>query len=186
MHVYRHLPVQDRINVSGNSTESLRARLLSNFSPHPVRVGGINAATVESFLQAIKYPPRSVMRRQLLAADARFAKRNSPDPAPEIIQWGRATFEYRSGPHMFLQTTAVFAKFDQNEEAAEALLATGYLPLDHVTGIPERPDTCLQAFEFCHILAETRGVLLTEMGYASGLDETPAFVTPEVVQYSRS
>ncbi len=182
----RHLPVQEAINVRGGSPDSYRERMLSNFSPHSFLLAGSYFANVEAFVQCIKHPEGSDARQYISQMPASKAKRCSMAVPPDVIEWMGREITYRSREHYQLQATAIFAKFDQNEIALEALLATGQLPLTHDLGRPEKPTTCLPAAVFTQILVETRAYYFVELGVPSLSFSTDAmYVTPETVAYTR-
>jgi predicted NAD-dependent protein-ADP-ribosyltransferase YbiA (DUF1768 family) len=186
-------PVQEVIN-AGSRSESLRERELSNFSPRPFVLRGQAFANVEAFVQALKYPVDSTERSTIAAMPAPKAKRESPHITPAFIEWEDRRIPYRSYEYCLLQAAGIFAKFDQNEEALELLLATGNLPIIHDLSTPERPwiertNTCLPANVFSQILTETRQIFFSEMGVLNPEligDTPPVYVTNELAAYVRS
>jgi predicted NAD-dependent protein-ADP-ribosyltransferase YbiA (DUF1768 family) len=178
---------QEIINVGGSS-ESYREKELSNFSDHPFILRGFPFANVEAFAQGIKYDEDSVERYEIFQMSGREAKRQSPKKPPAVVVWEGQAIRFRSLEHYRLEASAIFAKFDQNEDALEALLATGNLPLIHDLGHPEKPNTCLPSGVFTTILRETRSHFFNEIGANGRLvgHIDPMLVTPEVIEYSRS
>lgn len=181
----KHDPYLEVINARGNSPVSHRERSLSNFSPHPLKLNGRLIANVEAFVQGVKFP-EGEDREEIFRLDAREAKRRSPADPPSVIEWSGASMEYGSHEHYRLQAAVIFSKFDQNEEALEALLATGELEIRHNTGTPEKPNTCLPAVIFTQILTETRAYFFSEAGISAFAGDKPAeYITPDIVAYSR-
>lgn len=185
-------PLAKGINATSRS-ESLRERELSNFAPWPFVLGGHFFANVEAFVQAIKYPEHSAERSKIATMRASMAKQQSPSTAPEFIEWNGRQIPFRSPGHLALQAAGIFAKFDQNKEPLELLLATGNLPITHDLSKPdrpwvERPDTSLPAAAFSQILTETRGFFFGEMGVSDPamIGDRPVYVTDKLVAYVRA
>jgi len=179
---------QTMINVGG-SHESYRERELSNFSPHAFQFRGFEIENVEAFVQGLKYGEDDPFRYEVFKMRAPRAKRKSPKIPPEIIVWEGQAMRYRSLDHFRLQAAAIFAKFDQNEDAQDALLATGNLSLVHDLGHSEKPNTCLPADVFTKILEETRMQFFKEMGVSSTvlIGERPSiFIDDYIINYARS
>jgi predicted NAD-dependent protein-ADP-ribosyltransferase YbiA (DUF1768 family) len=179
---------QEIINVGGNH-ESYRERELSNFSPHSFYLRGFDLANVEAFVQGIKHPEDESSRYEIFKMTARDAKRTSPRVSPDVIVWEGQAMRYRSLEHYRLQAAAIFAKFDQNEDALEALLATGQLPLIHDLGHPEKPTTCLPTVIFTQILEEARSYFFKEIGVTNPSligASAPTLIVPYTIEYSRS
>ncbi len=72
------------------------------------------------------------------------------------IWWNSQPLEYHSTAYYALVERALRAKFDQNEVAKLALIATSNHPLIHDTGKPESPKTSLPAKRFIEILCWIR------------------------------
>jgi predicted NAD-dependent protein-ADP-ribosyltransferase YbiA (DUF1768 family) len=125
---------REPINVTSKSPEPIR--LIANFAPTPFTLDGMHYACVEAFWQALRFPPEE--RNRIAALDGAAAKRESARcPYGATVTYeGRAvavgTYEHRA-----LMRRACRAKFQQNENARAALLATGNRPLVHVV----RPDS---------------------------------------------
>lgn len=178
--------LQERINVRSRSQESERERALSNFPDFPFRLGSQTFLNVEAFVQGIKYPEGDPLRGAIFQMAGREAKRLSPQRPPSHVEWEGQWIEYGSLEHRRLEAAAIFAKFDQNEEAYELLLATGDIPLFHDLGKPENSTTALPAAVFTQILTETREHFFGELGVPPASDTPAVYVTPGVIQYARA
>ena len=109
-----------------------RVKLISNFALAPFELDGRVYASVEGFWQGLKFP-RASDRRRIAELYAGTAKRAGEEAVPA------ATFEYEgerivpgTHAHWKLMERACWAKFSQNDDAREALLATRDRPLTHV------------------------------------------------------
>ncbi len=73
-----------------------------------------------------------------------------------LVYWQGQEMRWRSPQHYELIKQALRAKFQQNSEAYEQLMATGDRKLIYDTGRQENPNTSLPASEFTRILTELR------------------------------
>ena len=156
-----------RVNVISASETT---GLISNFATTPFELDGNSFASIEGFVQFIKYPPTYEGRdeiAQMVGAQARraghainsenFAKLDAGESV--VIYWQDQEIPYRSEAHFDLIERAIRAKFAANPAAAAQLLQTGDAVLHHDTGHPENPHTSLPAEVFCRILISARDAL---------------------------
>ena len=154
--------VGSTFNIIGNSRDE-RSRLLSNFVNRPFEIDGQWMASVEGFIQGIKFPLYSRDRNRAFASSGSYAKKMSPKVKPLGV-WltTRASIGYSpltvygSYEHHLQIARALCNKFNQNPDCMAGLLATKGLTLTHDTGTPESPDTSLPATFFCEILTKIR------------------------------
>src|SRR5262249_21174206 len=117
-------------------------RLLSNFALTPFTLYGVRFASVEGFYQSMLFDDDAT--RALLAglhgAEAkRWQKKSVKKPGDPVRIWDGRVIAY-DGPEFDEEAfRAVRAKALQNEEVADALLATGALPLTHYYVMWGRP-----------------------------------------------
>jgi predicted NAD-dependent protein-ADP-ribosyltransferase YbiA (DUF1768 family) len=122
----------EAINViSSNPDPSVR--LISNFAPTPFRLDGRDYACVEAFWQGLKFeegPERERVARLggHAAREARLERAYGATVVYEGCHIPVGTWD-----HWELMENACWAKFTQNENAREALLATASRPLIHRT-----------------------------------------------------
>lgn len=140
----------------GSRSEDWRARCLSNFSAHPFVLEGETFASVEGFIQGIKFPPGDSRREEAFRSVGREAKKFGRKAEGKFVWWKNLTIQFGTEFHRLLIIWAIRAKFEQNEEAREALLATKGMILTHDLGHPESPNTSLPAAVFCEILMKIR------------------------------
>lgn len=154
-----------KLNIVSHS-DDWRAQLLSNFAETPFVLGGIRFASVEGFVQAIKFKPGDPRREQTFAMVGMAAKRMSrkaeKDYGRRSVWWGMETIAYGSWRHRQLIAEAITAKVLQNPDVAEALIATEGLELEHDLGHPESATTSLPAEVFVKVLTEIRSWLISE------------------------
>lgn len=147
------------LNIISNSDDK-RAQRLSNFSADPFMLDGEGFASVESFIQGTKFPPKHPFRQYAFQAIGLTAKRFGVHAERKFVWWKKQKIIYGSKEHHALIERALWAKFTQNPGAKKALLATGRMKLKHETGDPGPPNTSLPAVLFCEILCKIRRELL--------------------------
>lgn len=139
-------------------------RLLSNFAHTPFELDGIHFESVEGFLQGLKVEgPEKQLR---IFGKHGFQAKRAGTKARNQNVWTQKTVWLQGTPIAFpsdqydsLVERAIRAKFEQNKDAREALVATGDRPLIHDTGRPESPRTSLPAVRFLQILTRLRAEL---------------------------
>lgn len=140
----------------GSRSDDWRAGRLSNFSADPFTLDGVRLASVEGFIQGIKFPENDPRRKRAFQSTGRDAKRLGMEAERKFVWWQGQVILYRSPEHQHLIEHAIRAKFEQNPEALKALLATKGATLTHDLGHPESPRTSLPAKVFCDILTRIR------------------------------
>lgn len=143
------------LNISSKS-DDCRARRLSNFSADPFLLDGERMASAEGFIQGIKFPEGDQTRQQAFQSVGVEAKRFGKKAERKFVWWKGQAIPYGSTEHHQLIERAIHAKFEQNEEAMIALLATDGMVLTHDLGYPDPPNTSLPANTFCDILTRIR------------------------------
>ncbi|HBK90327.1 MAG TPA: hypothetical protein DDZ68_01515 [Parvularcula sp.] len=118
------------INVVSASSDP-NVRLIGNFAETPFELDGANYRSVESFWQGLKFPSAED-RARLAAMNAREARgRGARQGYQGVIEYAGAQIIPGTADHWRLMEAACRAKFDQNDAARAALLATGDRPLTH-------------------------------------------------------
>ncbi len=144
------------INVAFTS-DDWRGVALSNFSLSPFELDGVPLASVEGFIQGIKFPPGHPSRAQAFMSSAWEAKACGKGADKRFAYWGEARIEFGSGAHHRLVERALRARFAQNEGLCRLLASTRDLDILHQTGEgPEPERTSLPAALFCRILSDIR------------------------------
>lgn len=146
------------LNVN-NASLDWRGHVLANFPAFPFVLDGTALASVEGFVQGIKFPEHHRSRDAAFLSWGEVAKRLGSDAERISVWWNGVRIAYGSDEHHRLIARAIRAKFAFNEGARLALKATAGLVLQHDIG-PELPTTSLPAAVFCRILAELRDELL--------------------------
>lgn len=145
------------INVAFTS-DDWRGVALSNFSLSPFELDGVPLASVEGFIQGIKFPPGHPARERAFASSAWEAKACGKGADKRHAYWGEARIDFGSDEHHRLVERALRARFAQNEGLRRVLRSTRDLEILHQTGEPEpEPEkTSMPAALFCRILTDIR------------------------------
>lgn len=138
------------------------AGALSNFSPHPFVLDGINIASMEGFLQGLKFsnPDKQVQVCGLVGKKAKFTGKRKRWQRDGKLWWRGKEVDRYSQEYQDLLDRAYVAMFDQNESARKALLASGNAVFRHSTGKNKQSDTVLTVSEFCSRLTKNRARLV--------------------------
>ncbi|MDP3646167.1 MAG: hypothetical protein Q8R25_03700 [bacterium] len=143
------------LNIASKS-DDLRARCLSNFSAYGFVIDGVKVSSVEGFLQGIKFRVGDHNREKAFRSFGAEAKQFGERAVRKFVWWKRRAISYGSDEHHQLLARAIRAKFEQNEVAMSALVATDGMILTHDLGHPELPHTSLPAALLCEILMRLR------------------------------
>ena len=137
------------------------AASLSNFSPHPFCVRGEACASMEGFLQSLKFADPEMARhvRTLVGKAAKFKGKKKRWWRTGELHWLGEPFDRHGEFHQELLDDAFEALFTQNAKARRALLATGDATLTHSIGKRKPSETVLTASEFCGRLTVIRAKL---------------------------
>jgi predicted NAD-dependent protein-ADP-ribosyltransferase YbiA (DUF1768 family) len=151
---------------------------ISNFALTPFAIDGQKFASVESFIQYIKYSPRDQRRvvvPELYGVDAKRAGRLINKEIYHLLEsrqhvnvfWKDQVITYRSEEHQALIKRALTEKFNQSETARSELLST----VNRLTGEEkqivhktrrENPNTSLTSIEFSSMLTVIRKQILAQ------------------------
>uniref|UniRef100_UPI003341F7E4 hypothetical protein n=1 Tax=Castellaniella defragrans TaxID=75697 RepID=UPI003341F7E4 len=144
------------INIAFTS-DDWRGIALSNFSLSPFELDGQLLASVEGFIQGIKFPPDHPARARAFVSWAWEAKECGRGADKRFVYWDDRRIEFGGADHHRLVERALRARFAQNEGLRRVLSATRGLDILHQTGEgPESTPMSLPAAAFCRILTDIR------------------------------
>lgn len=142
------------------------AASLSNFSPHPFVLDGVECQSMEGFLQSLKFsnPDMQVEICKLWGGHAKKkgAKKSKYWKRTQILYWRGVEIPRDSEAYQELLDRAYDA-LGKNEKFQKALLATGDATLTHSKGHNKINETVLTTREFCRRLTAIRSRLKREM-----------------------
>lgn len=142
------------------SNGSYPARALSNFAAHEFVIDGVRCASMEGFLQSLKFanPDMQVHICSLIGIDAKRAGREKDWKKHQTLYWRGQKIGRRSKEYQDLLDRAYLALF-QNEDFRSALRAAGNATFTHCVGEHKEGETVLTIREFCHRLNWLRDML---------------------------
>jgi predicted NAD-dependent protein-ADP-ribosyltransferase YbiA (DUF1768 family) len=145
------------------SGQGYPAGALSNFSPHPFIIDGIECASMEGFLQALKFksPEIQIEVCKLVGLKAKFRGKPKKWWMTQTLFWQGIEIDRHSKEYQELLDRA-FEALSQNSSFRKALLASGNSVLTHSMGKNDESRTVLTTREFCSRLTRIREKLKKE------------------------
>jgi predicted NAD-dependent protein-ADP-ribosyltransferase YbiA (DUF1768 family) len=135
---------------------------LSNFTPHPFVLDGVECASMEGFLQGLNFdnPEIQVEVCKLtgIAAKRRGGKRNKAWKRVQKLWWQGTAYGRQSKEYQTLLDRA-YRAMAENTKFKAALLASGDAHLTHSIGNHNPSQTVLTKAEFCRRLTRLRETL---------------------------
>ena len=133
---------------------------LSNFAPHPFVIDGVECASMEGFLQSLKFkePAMQVEVCKLVGKAAKFRGKKKKWWKTQILYWNGVEYARDSEEYQELLDKA-FDALAQNTGFQKALLATNDSTLTHSIGKSKEQETVLTKQEFCSRLMRIRNTL---------------------------
>lgn len=147
------------LNISSTSAD-WRGLALSNFGLSPFVLDDMLFASVEGFIQGIKFAENDPRRLQAFQLSGWEAKHLGDQADRSGAYWNGQCLPYGSTQHHQLIESAIRARIEQSIGLQRALLSTSGLELVHDTGRAEASTTSLPATVFCRILTAIREELL--------------------------
>lgn len=122
---------REPLNVVSTSSDPL-ARIISNLATTPFELDEQRYLSVESFWQGLKFADETERRRLAGHEGPRARSEGLRQKYDRTISYRGQEIAVGAWDHWHLMEKACRAKFQQNEDARDALLATGSRPLIHV------------------------------------------------------
>lgn len=131
---------------------------LSNFATHPFMLDGVYIASMEGFLQAIKFSEKhkqlEICRLSGLRAKRAGAKQHWQKT--QTLHWDGRSYDRHSSEYMHLLLVAYDEQMQQSTSFMQALADTGEELLTHSIGSDNPYESVLTRIEFCAILMKVR------------------------------
>ena len=130
---------------------------LSNFAPHPFIIDGVECASMEGFLQSLKFSSPDMQKEvcKLVGKAAKFKGKKKKWWKTQTLYWQGQEIDRHSQEYQSLLDRAYVA-LAQNDGFRRALLATGTAVLTHSIGKSNPSETVLTKAEFCGRLMRLR------------------------------
>lgn len=134
---------------------------LSNFASHPFVFDGVEIASMEGFLQALKFSNPEIQRDmcKLIGFKAKKAGKLQDWKQEGKLYWQGQEIDRFGQEYQDLLDRVYDTMFEQSESVRKALLATGDAILEHSIGRIKASDTILTREEFCSRLIKIRNRL---------------------------
>ena len=139
---------------SGNGYPS---SALSNFAPHPFIIDGVECASMEGFLQSLKFESVDMQKYvcTLVGKAAKKKGRNKNWRQKQELYWKGKSYKRDSDEYQNLLNRA-YNKLSENTGFQKALQATNGCVLEHSIGKSKSSETVLTKQEFCSRLTYLR------------------------------
>lgn len=133
---------------------------LSNFAPHPFVIDGVECASMEGFLQSLKFKEPAMQAEvcKLVGKAAKFKGKKKKWWKTQTLYWNGVEYARDSEEYQELLDRA-FDALAQNTGFQKALLATNNSTLTHSIGKSKEQETVLTKQEFCSRLMKIRNTL---------------------------
>lgn len=131
---------------------------LSNFSPHPFMLDGVEVASMEGFLQSLKCPYPEVQKEicKLVGFTAKKRGRGYKWQKNGKLYWLGKEYDRYGQEYQELLNHAYSQLYKQSESFRNALKASGDAVLKHTIGRSKEAETILTQAEFCRRLTKLR------------------------------
>lgn len=130
---------------------------LSNFASHPFEIDGVFCASMEGWLQSLKFKSSEMQKEvcKLVGAKAKFRGKRKDWYRTQTLWWKGVEIDRHSEDYQKLLDRA-FAELAKNTKFRKALLATQNAVLTHSIGKKDKTKTILTTQEFCSRLTRIR------------------------------
>jgi len=139
------------------STKPYPANVLSNLYSNTFEIDGVQCASMEGFLQSLKFQDIN-KQREICALSGKDAKDSSTTvwQSTQTVYWQEYVIHRQSQAFITLIKRVYNALYTQNDTFRKTLLSTKGKRLYHIGGVTDSYKTILTEVEFCSILTELR------------------------------
>lgn len=133
---------------------------LSNFSPHPFVIDGVECNSMEGFLQSLKFSGIDMQKEvcKLVGKAAKMKGKQKKWWMTQTLYWNGKEYKRDSKEYQELLNRA-FDALSKNDSFRKALLASGDSVLTHEIGKSKESETVLTKREFISRLNKIRDKL---------------------------
>jgi hypothetical protein len=139
------------------------ANALSNFAPHAFMIDGVSCASMEGFLQSLKFS-NPEMQKYVCSLIGRAAKDKGSKKnwkTDQRLYWMGTSYDRSSQEYLDLVHRA-YQELSKNDGFRRAIMASRSATYQHSMGKRKPADTVLTRQEFIHELQEARRLILSE------------------------
>lgn len=132
---------------------------LSNFAPHPFTMDGVKCASMEGFLQSLKFESQEMQEHVCTLVGLAAKKKGAPKKwqRNQTLYWRGKEYKRDSEDYQLLLNKA-YNRLFENTGFKNALNATNGAVLTHSIGKSKKSETVLTAKEFCSRLTHLRDI----------------------------
>ena len=136
---------------------------LSNFAPHAFTIDGVECASMEGFLQSLKFSNPEMQKEvcKLVGRAAKFKGKKKKWYRDQTLYWQGKSYKRDSDEYQELLDRA-YVQLSKNDGFRKALLATGNATFTHSMGKNKQSETVLTVKEFTSRLTKIRERLKKE------------------------
>ena len=136
---------------------------LSNFAPHAFTIDGVECASMEGFLQSLKFSNPEMQKEvcKLVGRAAKFKGKKKKWYRDQTLYWQGKSYKRDSDEYQELLDRA-YDQLSKNDGFRKALLATGNATFTHSMGKNKQSETVLTVQEFTSRLTKIRERLKQE------------------------
>jgi predicted NAD-dependent protein-ADP-ribosyltransferase YbiA (DUF1768 family) len=140
------------------------AGALSNFAPHPFTFRGVEVASMEGFLQSLKFKDVEMQKHicTLVGFAAKKSGANKNWQRDQVLWWDGVAYQRKSDEYQELFDEAITVLYTENSKARKALMASNNSKLTHSIGRTNKSETILTRTEFCSRLMKLRTTIKNE------------------------
>ena len=133
------------------------ASALSNFSPHPFVIDGIQCSSMEGWLQSLKHSNPEMQKHicTLVGYAAKKSSKHKNWQRNQTLYWQGVEYDRQGDEYQKLLDRA-YEAMAANDSFRRALLASGDAVLTHSMGRTNSKETILTQSEFCGRLMRLR------------------------------
>ncbi len=134
---------------------------LSNFAPHEFFIDGVRCASMEGFLQSLKFKNPEIQKYvcTLVGKQAKFKGKPKKWWVTQTLWWQEKEIDRHSQEYQDLLDRA-YQELAKNEKFKRAIIASGKSSLTHSMGKSDPHHTILTENEFCSRLLNIRSKLI--------------------------
>jgi len=157
MKSFKYYILEQAENIIDVGTEGYPAENLSNFTAHEFTIDGVPCASMEGFLQGIKFRDPEKQKRicAKVGIKAKGKGKKSKWYLDQLLHWQGKEID-RHGPEYQKLLDKAFNELNKNKEFQKALEDTGNKKLDHSIGKTDPNRTVLTKNEFISRLNNLR------------------------------
>jgi len=142
------------------SKNSYPSNALSNFAPHEFEIDGIKCASMEGFLQSLKFKDIEMQKHvcSLVGIKAKYKGKHKKWWITQTLYWQGQEYKRDSNEYQELLKRA-YLELAKNSSFKKAILASKNAVYTHSIGKNDITHTVLTEREFCSLLNMCRNII---------------------------